>query len=164
LIGSLRVSKGRKAGVNGKGNDATAQRGLVTHLAVAQKLVERGYEVLQPLGDHLRYDLAYYVPSGGGVGPFGRQEARLVRIQCKTARISEDQSCLKFNTYNMTGGRGMRRSYRGDVEFFGVYSSDTGKVYLIPVDVVPEGGAILRLKRPKNNQEKRVIWAKDYEV
>ncbi len=95
----------------GKGND-TARRGLATHLAVAQRLVERGFEVLQPLGDHLRYDLAYYVPAGGGIGPLGRQEARLVRIQCKTARMLEDQSCLKFNTYNMTGGRRERRGYR----------------------------------------------------
>ncbi len=147
----------------GKGND-TAQRGLATHLAVAQKLVERGYEVLQPLGDHLRYDLAYYVPASGGIGPFARREMGLVRIQCKTARMSEDQSYLKFNSYNMPGGKGTRRSYREDVEFFGVYSPDTGKVYLIPVEIVPEGGAILRLKKPKNNQEKRIIWAKDYEL
>ncbi len=147
----------------GKGSD-TARRGLATHLAVAQRLVERGYEVLQPLGDHLRYDLAYYVPASGGIGPFGRQEPRLVRIQCKTARISKDQAYLNFNTSNMTGGRRERRGYREDVEFFGVYSPETGKVYLIPVEVVPEGQAYLRLKKAKNNQEKGIIWAKDYEM
>jgi hypothetical protein len=48
--------------------------------------------------------------------------------------------------------------------FFGVYSSDTGKVYLIPVTVVPEIVAYLRLKKAKNNQEKGIIWAKDYEI
>ena len=147
----------------GKGSD-TARRGLATHLAVAQKLVERGYEVLQPLGDHLRYDLAYYVPTSGGIGPIGRQEARLVRIQCKTARISKDQAYLIFNTSNMTGGRRERRGYREDVEFFGVYSPEIGKVYLIPVEAVPEGQAYLRLKKAKNNQEKGIIWAKDYEL
>jgi hypothetical protein len=146
------------------GNGDTARRGLATHLAVAQKLVERGYEVLQPLGDHLRYDLAYYVPTSGGIGPFGRQETHLVRIQCKTARMSKDQSYLNFNTSNMTGGRRERRGYRENVEFFGVYSPDTGKVYLIPVEIVPEGQAYLRLKKAKNNQEKRIIWAKDYEM
>lgn len=101
----------------GKGND-TAQRGLATHLAVAQKLVEKGYEVLQPLGDHLRYDLAYCVPASGETNPSGQQEVRLMRIQCKTARISKDQSYLNFNTCNITGGREERRSYREDVEFF----------------------------------------------
>ncbi len=147
----------------GKGS-GTAQRGLATHLAVAQKLVERGFEVLQPLGDHLRYDLAYYVPSSGGIVPIGRQEVRLVRIQCKTARISKDQAYLNFNTSSITGGRKERKGYRDDVEFFGVYCPETGKVYLIPVEVVPEGQAYLRLKKAKNNQEKRIVWAKDYEL
>jgi hypothetical protein len=44
-------------------NDDTARKGLVTHLAVAQKLVERGYEVLQPLGDYRRYDLVGFIPA-----------------------------------------------------------------------------------------------------
>ncbi len=147
----------------GRGN-STAQRGLVTHLAVAQKLVEKGYEVLQPLGDHLRYDLAYYVPASGEIGLSAQQEARFVRIQCKTARISKDQTYLNFNTSNMPGGRKERRGYREDAEFFGVYSPEVGQVYLIPVEAVPEGQAYLRLKQAKNNQEKRIIWAKDYEL
>ena len=45
----------------GTGND-TARRGLGAHLAVAQRLVELGYEVLEPFGDYLRYDLAYFFP------------------------------------------------------------------------------------------------------
>ena len=64
----------------------------------------------------------------------------------------------------MTGGRRERRGYREDVEFFGVYSPDTDRVYLIPVEVVPEGQAYLRLTKAKNDQEKRIIWAKDYEL
>jgi len=132
----------------------TARKGLVTQLFVALELAEMGYEVLQPLED-LRYDLACYIPP----------KDRFIRIQCKTAWLSKDQSCLIFNTSNMPGGRGKRKSYRGDVEFFGVYSSDTSKVYLVPVDDVPYvSQAILRLKSTKNNQEKGITWAKDYEL
>jgi hypothetical protein len=44
-------------------------------------------------------------------------------------------------------GEGGRRAgvkgYRGEVEYFGVYSSDTGKCYLVPVDAVPIAGARL---------------------
>jgi len=48
---------------------------------------------------------------------------------------------------------------------FGVYSPDTGKVYLVPVNEVPSGGdVILRLLKAKNNQEKGVRWEKDYEI
>jgi PD-(D/E)XK endonuclease len=132
----------------------TARKGLATQFSVALELVEKGYEVLQPLED-LRYDLACYIPS----------EDRWIRVQCKTAWLSKDQSCLVFNTSNIPGGRGKRKSYQGEVEYFGVYSSNTSKAYLVPVDDVPYvSRATLRLKSTKNNQEKRVIWAKDYEL
>jgi len=46
-----------------------------------------------------------------------------------------------------------------------VYSSDKSKVYLIPVDVVPcAAQASSRLIKTKNNQDKEIIWAKDYEL
>ncbi len=41
----------------------TARIGLAAHLAIAQRLIELGFEVLEPIGNHLRYDLAYYVGS-----------------------------------------------------------------------------------------------------
>ncbi len=136
----------------GSGSD-TARKGLITHLAVTQKLVEKGYEVLQPFSD-LRYDLAYI-----------SAEDRFIRVQCKSARLSKDGSCLLFNTSSLPGGRGIPKSYRGEVEYFGIYSSDTGKVYLVPVDVVPPIGAgCLRIEKTKNNQDKKVNWAKDYEL
>ncbi len=48
---------------------------------------------------------------------------------------------------------------------FGVYSPDTGKVYLVPVKDVPSSGDVtLRLLKTKNNQEKGVRWAKAYEI
>ncbi len=52
----------------------TARRGLAAYLAVAQRLIELGFEVLVPVGNHLRYDLAYYVAASWG------QKAQLVRI------------------------------------------------------------------------------------
>ncbi len=50
------------------------------------------------------------------------------------------------------------------VEYFGVYSSDTGKCYLVPVDAVPIAGARLRLTKSRNNQEKGIRWAKEFEI
>jgi len=46
----------------------------------------------------------------------------------------------------------------------GVYSSDTGKCYLVPVDAVPIAGARLRLTKSRNNQEKGIRWAKEFEI
>jgi len=63
------------------GKDKEAARiGLAAHTAVLHKLVSKGLEVLQPLGDHLRYDLAYYWD----------ENAELVRIQCKAGRYEPD--------------------------------------------------------------------------
>ena len=63
------------------------------------------------------------------------------------------------------GRRSVKKGYIGDAEVFGVYSPDTGNVYLVPVSDVPSGGdVILRLRKAKNNQEKGIRWAKDYEL
>jgi PD-(D/E)XK endonuclease len=141
----------------------TARRGLVAHLAVAQRLIELGFEVLEPVGNHLRYDLAYYVPESSG------EKAQLVRIQCKSARLSKDSKCLLFNTYNLGGkGKRQKRGYRGDAEYFALYSHDLRKIYMIHVDKCPIGETNLRLepsgKQGKNGFSAGVRWAKDYEI
>jgi hypothetical protein len=51
------------------------------------------------------------------------------------------------------------------LRLFGVYSPETGKVYLIPVEDVPMGSkGLLRLQPTKNNQQKGVKWAHMYEI
>lgn len=141
----------------------TARKGLAAHLAVAQRLIELGFEVLEPVGNHLRYDLAYYVSTSSG------EKAQLVRIQCKSARLSRDKTCLLFNAYNLGGeGRRQKRGYQGDAEYFGIYSPDTRKVYMIQVDECFVGEMSLRLastgKQGKNQYSAGVRWAQDYEI
>ena len=138
----------------------TARKGLAAHLAVAQRLVELGFEVLEPVGNHLRYDLAYYVPASSG------QRAQLVRVQCKSARLSKDKTCLFFNAYNLGGeGKRQRRGYIGDAEYFGIYSPDTRKVYMIHVDECAVNQTSLHLgEQGKNQFYKGMRWAKDYEI
>ena len=141
----------------------TARKGLAAHLAIAQRLIELGFEVLQPVGNHLRYDLAYYILASSG------ERAQLVRIQCKSARLSKDGTCLFFNTFNLGGeGKRQRRGYHGQAEYFGVYSHELRKVYLIHVDECPVGDTSLRLidtgSTRKNQYSSGVRWAKDYEI
>jgi len=138
------------------GKDKEAARiGLAAHTAVLHKLVSKGLEVLQPLGDHLRYDLAYYLEETG----------ELVRIQCKAGRYDPNKGCVYFKNFNRSGGRSGRRSYIGDAEYFGVYCAELNTVYLVPVDIAPYASEVgLRVQPTKNNQEKKVIWAKDYEI
>ena len=143
----------------------TAGRGLEAYTAILHALVAKGEEVLIPWADHLRYDLAFVRYEGGLLSA---NEPRLYRVQCKMARLTDDGSCIVFNAFNTIPGEGGRRAgvkgYRGEVEYFGVYGADTGKCYLVPVDVVPIGGARLRLAKSRNNQEKGVRWAKEFEI
>ena len=130
----------------------TAVRGLEAHTAILHALVAKGEEVLIPWADHLRYDLAFVHYEDELLTT---KEPRLYRVQCKAARLSEDGSCIIFNGYNIIPGEKGRRSqkkgYRGEVEYFGVHSSDTGKCYLIPVDDVPIADVKLRLIKSRNN-------------
>jgi hypothetical protein len=146
----------------------TAGRGLVAHTAVLHALVRKNFEVLLPWADHLAYDIAYYYSGEEGIDSIDGIEPRFVRVQCKMARMSADGGVIQFNAYRVSPGdngrRSVKKGYRGEAEYFGVYSPDTDKVYMVPVDEVPEGINVrLRLKQSKNNQEKFVRWAKDYE-
>jgi len=137
--------------------DNTAKKGEITESIVLARLVQLGYECLIPWGHDHRYDIAI------------DDDGKLVRIQCKTARYIEKWGCLEFNTaitYARVGGKPhVRKGYQGEADYFGVYSPDMSKIYLVPVGDVPIcSKAILRLHPTKNNQTKGVRWAKDYEI
>ncbi len=138
----------------GKDKDP-ARIGLTAHTAILHKLVSMGLEVLQPLSNNLRYDLAYYV----------EETAELIRIQCKAGRYVPEIGCILFKNYNSTGGRTGKRGYIGDAEYFGVYCEELNKTYLVPVDLISSTREVyLRVIPSKNNQVKKVTWARDYEI
>jgi hypothetical protein len=163
----------------------TSQQGLISHTAILNRLVQLGFEVLLPWADHLGYDMAYYiVEEYRNFAFFIHQEARLVRLQCKTARLSKDGTYLEFNTSTVSprkNGMNRKSGYRGKAEYFAVYSPDTGKVYMVAVDEAPDSNMTLRFKaegvvRSNGKQSWHVPyeeavtsgvkywWAEDYEI
>jgi hypothetical protein len=118
---------------------------------VVAAFLKLGVPVLTPFGDNQRYDIAI-----DRAGTF-------YRVQCKTARMKD--GALVFDTcssYYHRGGK--KRDYRGQIEFFGVFSPDTERVYLVPVDAVGTTGASLRVEPSTNGQTKGIRWAKDFEI
>ncbi len=87
-------------------------------------------------------------------------------VQYKTGRIDEDSTAIRFNTIirNVTGKNRQSRDYRGQCDYFAVYCERLHKVYLIQVDQIGTTGAVLRLAPRKNNQDKNILWAKNYEL
>lgn len=57
-----------------------------------------------------------------------------------------------------------KQSYKGQVDYFGVYCFELDKCYLVPIDDVGLTQCNLRVLPSKNNQSKRIKWAKDYEI
>ena len=144
----------------------TQEMGLIGQTAVLNRLVQLGYEVLMPWADYLGYDLAYLVvKEETHFGFFKFRTVEVMRVQCKIAWLSKDGSYIVFNTHKLTNRLTKKVSYHGIAEWFGVYSPDTGKVYMISVAEASKTSSMrLRLRAAKNNQEKNVKWAKDYEL
>src|SRR5215831_2345572 len=131
----------------GKGRHDSNKKGEISESAIVTRLLQCGYIVLTPYGGNQRYDLV-----------IEDADEQLWRIQCKSAWIDEGGTVLKFDTanHNVTGTKRDWRHYRGQCDYFAVYSSELGKVYLVPVDAVGTTRANLRLEPAKNRQEKHI--------
>jgi PD-(D/E)XK endonuclease len=126
-----------------------------TTMAVMLALRELGYAVLVPFGENTRYDVV--IDDG----------LSLRRVQCKTGRLR--LGSVIFSTCSSYGHHPnpkiLRRHYRGQVDFFGVYCPETAGVYLIPIEDLPnQATAALRVLPTRNRQRRRIRWAADYEI
>ena len=134
--------------------------GAESEAVIAAALIQAGYTVLTPNGYMHGYDLVIEDANG-----------EFWKIQCKTAWLSKDRATLRFNGYSllMKGQKGRseskRMGYANDVDYFAVYSPDTRKVYLIPIEDTPNTIMRLRLtETSKNGQTKGIKYAADYEL
>ena len=117
--------------------------------------LERGWVVSQVVGDCERYDCVLDMGDG------------LKRIQIKTGKILGGSlvfSCAS-STYHVPEGcatKHSRQGYKGQIDFFGVYSPELKKSYLVPVEEVGIRSGALRIDVSKNNQKSRM--AQDFEI
>jgi hypothetical protein len=121
---------------------------------ITAALARRGKLLLLPIGDHLRYDLAV------------DEEGTILRIQCKTGWLRN--GVIRFATCSIDSrsqkGKCLRRSYRGEIELFGVYCPDNGKCYMAPVGNASRFQCHLRIDPQRNQQKTHLMWAEDYEI
>jgi hypothetical protein len=128
----------------------TATKGNEAEAMILAALVGRGYDVAVPFGGGQPYDLVI------DLGGFD-----LLKVQCKTGWW--DKSCISFNTRSTDHGQG-RRSYVGLAHIFAVYFPPKKSVYLVPLDAVGGFRAYLRLEPARNNQQRKVKFAADFEI
>lgn len=142
-------------GLPGNAKRTTNSIGDISEAAIIARFLQLGYIVLTVYGGNQRYDMVIEDADG-----------HFWRIQCKTGRIDEGSTAIRFNTAirNVTGKNKQSRNYRGQCDYFAVYNEALNKVYLVPVDQVGTASAALRLTPQKNNQDKNTLWARDYEL
>ncbi len=134
--------------------------GQQAEATIIAKLLAVGYNVLVPyLGENLRYDLLIEDADG-----------KFWRVQCKTGRVDSNQEVIDFKAASFyyhqrkSGTSYFKRDYHGQIDYFAVYCPDTNGIYLIPIEQATTNSMRLRLRPTRNNQEKNVNWAKNYEL
>lgn len=131
--------------------------GAISQAKVVAALIEAGKQVLLPAIAGGPYDLVI------------EERERFFRVQCKTGRLF--RGAIWFRTCHFrarareTAWKRRVKTYEGAVDFFGVYCPDNGSVYFVPIeDVGSQTACWLRVDPPKNNQNKRIRWAREYLV
>jgi len=140
--------KVRKVKENSGPTQHKKDKGDLTELKVATRLVELGHTVLEPYGENDRYDIV-----------FEDENENFQRVQCKTPK-SKNGERLQIRTCSVSGGK--TYTYHGQVDYFATYSKETGECYLVPFEEVENchHSFHLRIELPKNGQECRM--AKDF--
>jgi len=131
-----------------------SQKGAIAEAGVTALAAQIGLSVLRPLCEGRRYDLVLDL------------EPRLLRVQCKLGRILDNVLIVPLRTNRCTPHGYVSRAYSTDeIDAVCVYAAELHRCFLLPSEEVSNRRALhLRLSVAKNNQEKRVKWASDYEM
>jgi hypothetical protein len=130
----------------------TTRRGDLAELEITVALVRAGKRVLRPLSSDSRYDLV--IDEGTG---------RFTRVQCKSGVLHAGR--ITFRTYSMNASN-PGRTYRGEVDAFGIYCAATRDAYLVPMSAIDacETMASLRVAPTRNGQHSGVRLAAEFRI
>lgn len=129
------------------------QKGTISETVIVHAAAKAGIGVLRPVSGGLRYDLVFDLGS------------RLLRIQCKTATRRGDVLSIPFYSTRRRIDGFSKHVYKMDeVDAIAAYSPDLERCYLIPPDRFAGRSCIqLRVAATRNNQQRGIHWATDYD-
>ncbi len=123
----------------------TKQKGDIAEQAAVLQALKRGWGVLEPVGDHLPYDMVFDV---AGI---------LVKAQVKSAWFDEpSQNYVVDNRRTKTNRREMIRDEydSADFDFALVYLPNLDLFYVFPVDVFISYGSEIHIVEADKRQRK----------
>jgi prevent-host-death family protein len=109
-----------------------------------------GIDVLEPVVEHGRYDLAFDLGH------------RILRVQCKWATLTSETVRVYLTSSRYTSqGRQVRTRYGPDeVDCVAAYCHELGTSHLLPIEFVADRSTVdLRLSEPRNSQRAAINWA-----
>ena len=127
-------------------------KGEKTEAIIIAELIKKDYPVLLPFGDNQRYDLII------------EDKGQFKRIQCKTGRLRKGAVTFATCSNRCNTKQLYKKDYLGQIDLFAVYCYENNQIYLVPIDCVGTTQAKLRIDSPKNNQSKKIQWAKDFQL
>ena len=130
----------------------TNQKGAIAEAAIAKAAAALGVVVSRPIQD-AAYDLILDV------------QARLLRVQCKWAVRRGDVLTAHCQRCRRGPDGFVRRQYhRDEIDAIAIYCAELDACYLLPARMSVNRTAVqLRLGPTRNNQQRLINWAKDYE-
>ena len=130
------------------------QRGAIAETVIVAEATKLGIAVYRPVSEGGRADMIFDV------------HGRLLRVQCKSARLNRDVLEVRAITCRRTADGYARCTYSpDDVDLIAAYCAALDTCLAIPIGDFPRGGWLsLRLAATRNNQEVGVQWAKQYEL
>jgi prevent-host-death family protein len=133
---------------------STNHKGAVAEAVITVHAIKLGVDVLKPVAEHARYDLAFDLGE------------RIIKVQCKWAPRKGDVVYVHLAGYRMTSRGSVRSTYGPhEIDAVAVYCEDLDRVYLLPMEVVANRTAVqLRLSPPRNGQKAAVNWGPDFEL
>ena len=132
----------------------TNDKGNIAEAAIALEAIKLGIDVLKPVAEHGRYDLAFDLGH------------RILRIQCKWARLEGAVVCVNLVGSRLTSDGSVRSKYTIDeIDAVAAYCQPLEQVYLLPAEEIAGRSAIfLRVGPTKNAQRAAINWASKYSL
>ena len=130
------------------------QKGNIAEAAIALEATKLGIDVLKPVAEHGRYDLAFDLGH------------RILRVQCKWGRLAGEVICVHLVGFRRTSRGPVRTTYdTSEIDAVAVYCQELTRAYLLPAAEVAGRSAIqLRLSAARNARRAAINWAESYEL
>ena len=132
----------------------TNQKGAIAETMIAARAVQLGIEVLRPVSEGGRYDLAFDVGD------------RILRVQCKWAVRRGDVVVVRSYTSHRGPDGHVHTPYSADeIDLLAAYCQELDTCYALPASMVAARRAFsLRLRPARNNQRTAILWAAQFEL